>query len=316
MHIIFFFLIRSILSLANQIPGSSDFYQIMFELLKGLSYFFAVVIYFTGIVTVGILILSVLVLILFIQYFPLIFDFIGRLSLYHQLIKNKKISDSDKCEFGETIFEKILKVFWCNIWITIPLFVVLLFLVHPSTSSTISSTLDLANYSANMSSSSNSKVMTPPDVSFFLTLCMIPAFLLSFRLLTNPTQRGLIKNNNGTTSGFASAVDFFINVIRKKQIFEENMESEVERKKNIQSYKEQMKSFYFSFICATLILVFLFVSFKIMETHGSYDIISAFSPTMDPLAVTLMIFSELMAIFIITIIGELYLRWAEPIDQI
>lgn len=94
------------------------------------------------------------------------------------------------------------------------------------------------------------------------------------------------------------------------------MISEEERKLAIRSYKEQVKSFYFSFIGASLILLLLFISFRVMETPGTYDVIEEFSPTMNPVIAALMIIAEIVAIFIATAIGEIYLKWAEPIDQI
>jgi len=214
-----------------------------------------------GIVSIAIVFLAVLVTLIFIQYPPLIFDSISKIGIYHKLIR-KEDTDSEKCKFGEKRFEKILMVFIHNFWIAIPLFLTLLFLFNTFTSSPIPSIPNALNYSVNSQNSSTHipSSANPIDMPFFLSLSLVPAFLLSLRILANPTRKGVITFNAGRFSEFSSSLVFVIDLVRQRKIPEEiPVSSDAEIKKKIRGYKEQVISFYFSFVGSTLILFFLFV---------------------------------------------------------
>jgi hypothetical protein len=271
-----------------------------------------------GIATIVILILAVLVSLIFIQYPPLIFDSISKIGIYHRLIR-KEDTDYQKSLFGETREEKIWIVFKHNFWIAIPLFLTLLFLFSTFTSSPTPTISEALNSSVNSQNSSaqNQNGTNPIDIPFFLSLSLVPAFLLSLRILANPTQKGVITYDKGRFSEFSSSLVFVMNLVKTRKIPEEMTgTSDDEIKKKIRGYKEQVISFYFSFVGSSLILFFLFVSLQIEKSKGTYDIISAFSPSMNPVATVLLFAAEIPAILIITIIGEIYLERAEPIDQI
>jgi hypothetical protein len=307
------------LAASNQTNSLSDFYQYSLELIKALSNLVLAIFGFIGLVTLGIIILGVLVTYLFIQYPPLIFDSISKVGIYHKLIRKEDIDSENCCKFGETRLEKIWMVFKHNFWIANPLFLTLLFLFNTFTSTSIPSIPDVLNYSVNSTNSSSQTPSSanPIDIPFFLSLSIVPAFLLSLRILANPTRKGVITFEEGRFSEFSTSLVFVINLARKRKIPEEmTVTSDVEIKKKIRGYKEQVISFYFSFVGSTLILFFLFVFLQIEKSKGTYDLISAFSPTMDPIVTVLLFIAEIPAIFIITILGELYLEWAEPIDQI
>jgi len=280
--------------------------QAAIEILKEFGQLVLTVIGLTAFVTIVLLLFAVVIVIFFILYLPVIFDSISKLGIYHRLIKTND-NHEEECFFGEKFPEKVKKVFKYNFIIAIPLFLVILFLLHSQTSESVDA----------IASFSGSTVLSLSDISFFITLAMVPAFLLSFRLLSNPTKQGLFTFENGRISEVSSSVHFFICLVKERKIPEEPVEfnSDNGRLLNINLYKEQIKSLYFSFICTTLLLLLLFVFLKIEQSHGTYDPISDFSPSMYLPAVVIMVISEILAIAIISILGEIYLKWADPVDQ-
>jgi hypothetical protein len=290
--------------------------QEILHLVNAISTLILTIVLFIGVGLVVILILAVLTTVVFIQYLPMIFDAISKLGHYHKIVIHDD-SEFPSCEYGESLLEKIWSVFKCNIVIAIPLFIVLLYIFNPSLSSSNNAISALSNTTANATNSSPvMNGLSLPDMSFILALCMVPAFLLSLRILVNPTYDGFITFENGMTSNFSSSVAFVAKIIQLRRIPDEmTVLSENEERKKIRSYKEQIISFYFSFVGATLILFFLFVFFQVIKTNGSYDITAAFLPTMSPLAIVLMIVAEILAILCTTIVGEYYLKLAKPLDQ-
>ena len=306
--IFLYYLISAIL---NQFGFTEKVIQTIFMLI-------ITIVGFIGIATIGILILAIFVTFLAIQYPPLFFDSISKIGIYHKLIR-KGDTNYEKCQFGETRSEKVLIVFWHNFWIALPLFLTLLFLFNTFTSSPIPSMSIELNNSLNLTNppSQNPSSGNPIDIPYFLSLSLVPAFLLSLRILANPTRKGVITFEVGRFSEFSSSLVFVIDLIRKRKIPEELATTSYDEvKKKVRGYKEQVISFYFSFVGSSLILFFLFVFLQIEKTKGTYDLISAFSPMMNPVATVLLFVAEILAIFFVTLFGEMYLEWAEPIDQI
>ena len=290
----------SALTSINQTAGLSNTNSTNSPLLETLLNAVLIFIGFIGSVMILILVFSIVTAFLFIQYSPSIFYSISKIRLYHKVIPKEKI-DQEKCEFGETIIEKIGIVFILNSWISIPLFLTLLFLFNTFTTPSLQS----------------KGVSSPLDLPFLLALSIVPAFLLSLRILSNPTRHGFFTFNEAFGSNFSDLMSHLINYFKygKKTQVTGEMISNAERINRIRSFKEQVISFYFSFVGSALILLYLFIFLEIQKTKGAFDPLSIFFP-MDPIISILMICAEVLSIIIVTIIGEFYLQWAEPIDQI
>jgi hypothetical protein len=284
----------------NQTIGFSDPNLTNYPIIEILLKAFLVFIGFVGLVTLVILFFTVITAFLFIQYFPSIFKSISRISLYHKLIRKEDINQ-EKSEFGERLREKIRIVFILNFWISVPLFLTLLFLLNTFTTPSLQT----------------QGVTSPLDLPFILALSIVPAFLLSLRILANPTRRGIFTFDETSGSNFSDLMSHLLRYIKygKTTQFTVEMISDAERINRIRSYKEQVTSFYFSFVGSTLILLYLFILLQIEKTKGTFDPFSTFFP-MDPIISILMICAEILSILIVTIFGELYLQYADPIDQI
>ncbi len=310
-----FIIFVSILS-SNQTTIINETFNFFSSLISALLYVLFVFLWFICLVTIGILILALLFTVLFIQYPPLIYNSIAKIGIYHQLVRNEDTKD-EKSKFGELFWEKVWLVFKYNFWIAIPLFVTLLFLLNSFIITPIPSFGNVSEITSNISAHNNQN-QNPIDIRYFISLSIIPAFLLSLRLLANPTWNGVITFNQELESNFSSLLVNVKNLIYKKSAFIESADliSDDERKKRVRAYKEQVISFYFSFVGSTLILFFLFIFLQIEQSKGNYDPLSVFSPIMNPLATGLFFIAEAIAIFVVTTIGELYLIRADPIDQI
>jgi hypothetical protein len=286
-----------------------QFFSDLFSALLILGEFFAIVI-------LMIVIFAFLTATIFIEYLPSIYNSVSKLGIYHRKIENKD-KNSYICEFGETRKEKMLIVFLYNIVIAIPLFIVLIFIFYSSIATVSVPVIDLNN-SSNLSRLTNpaQSPFSLNDISFILSIFLIPGFLLSFRILVNPTFSGLVTFNSELKSVYSSIYESIDNVFHKKPFLYEKPDSisDQNRITRIRAYKEQVISFYFSFIGATLILFLLFVLFQIIKTRGSFSF-EIFYPTMNPLGAIAILITELIAIGISTILGELYLECFEPIDQ-
>ncbi len=280
-------------SLSNTIPTTASFLEILRDAVL-------ILLVFIGVVVLVILVFSVITAFVFIQYSPSIFKSISKIRLYHKLIPRADISQ-EKCEFGETLKEKIGFVFILNFWISVPLFFTLLFLFNTFTSPLIQP----------------QDVTSPLIIPFLLALSIVPAFLLSLRILTNPTRRGFFTFDEAFGSNFSDLMSHLLNYLKYGKTTQVSCEmiSDAERIDRIRSFKEQVISFYFSFVGSTLILLYLFVLLQIEKTKGTFDPLLIFFP-LEPIITILMIVAEVLSILIVTIIGELYLAWAEPIDQI
>ena len=284
----------------NQTAGSSIITPTNSPANESLLNAISILIQLIGVVMLLILVFSIFTAFLFFQYSPQIFKSISKIRLYHKLIPTKDI-DQEKCEFGEPIREKIRIVFILNFWISVPLFLTLLFLFNTFTTPTLQP----------------QNATSPLDLPFLLALSIVPAFLLSLRILANPTRRGIFTFDEAFSSNFSDLMSYLLNYSKygkTTQVIGE-MISVNERINRIRSFKEQVISFYFSFVGSALILLYLFILLQIEKTKGTFDPLSTFFP-MDPIISILMIFAGVLSILIVTIIGELYLKWAEPIDQI
>jgi len=288
-----------------------------FDIIYSIAYLCWIILAFLGVVVVGFLILSGLCVILFIVYLPFIYDSFSKLTQYPPLIKIKDLEE-ESSKFGEVLFVKIINVFKRNLIISIPLFLILLFILHSQASQNVLYSFNTTIVMNATNTSINQPAGSPLSfIPFFLTLAIIPAFLLSFRILSNPTDRGLITYDNGTFSGIESFLNSIVQIIRRKRINFNGYDFVSDRQliQIIKEYKAQIVSLYFSFVITTLILLFLFVLFEIERNKGNYDILADFSPSLHWLVTVLMICGEVITILISTVICEIYLKWADPIDQ-
>lgn len=225
-------------------------------------------------------------------WLPPIFNSVYKLGIYHPLIdKTEKTS-----RFGEYDSEKLWEVFKANLLVGLSLFVVLLYIFN----SIPSSFFEAGDYAKN-STLSQSSLLAEKDQSdiklsngaFALVLMFVPSFLLSLRILANPTQ------------------DWIELVIRLKN------RSTTEIKTKIRYFKEQVISYYYSFIVSTIVL-FYFSMLLIMYVNGSRlnaSLLSPFMPKMDLMSITFFVILEFIVLIVTTLLGEWYLKISPPINQ-
>lgn len=188
---------------------------------------------------------------------------ITRLGVYH---KNKK----DDPVFGETQRERFLKVYWCYLRLTLPVYISVIYILEP----------------------------TPEQLTgaFIISLPMIISFLVSLRIISNPTKHGLLK--------FKSIDLFYVTPEAKKAAYN--------------TIKERMLSFYFALIEATLFYFFMrYVFYLWNESPKTFEsFIALISPNTSIPAFISFLIAYLIALFISAGISEGILRIWEPIDQI
>jgi hypothetical protein len=154
----------------------------------------------------------------------------------------------------------------------------------------------LQNFTINFSSWSipiqiSQSQLSTADVAFNLTLYVIPAFLLSLRLLANPRRD--------------SKLFIFTNISKDKEI------------NRIRYFKDQVISLYFGFIATTIAIFYFAICFTAMKYSpiGVLMVLLSFTPDYTYYAVVFFIIVEIFSILIITIACEKYLEYFEPIDK-
>lgn len=246
------------------------------------------------------LFIGVIVSLTWIFVLPILFDATNKLSEYSPLIKknfdlnNECIfeKNDDGCTYGEPFDQKVNNTFWANFGIAFSLYLTLTYIIYaiPTSffdfSSIGSLNILLWNYIIPQSTTD----VEVSYIAFILTFFMIPAFLISLRLLANPTRAWFHKNNNI---------------------------SEDAENARIRSFKDQIISFYFSFIASTIIIFYLSILYLATKFKSSIDIrlLLPFSTSLDLLSYLLMIFLEIIAIYAISYCEEKYFEKFPPIDQ-
>lgn len=225
-----------------------------------------------------------------ILWLPQIFKSVFNLGIYHPLVEKPA---KFVC-FGEYDTEKFWKVLKANIVVGASLLIVLIYIFN----SIPTSFFDIGNCAANTTvnqtfvgkDQSNIKLS---NGAFALAMIFIPSFLLSLRLFANPTKdwiKGIIQTENRSTE---------------------------EIKKKIRYFKDQVISYYYSFIVSTIILLYLSMLLVLYVNGGNITscLFNPFMPKMDTISIIFFLIIEFVAVIFTTLIGEWYLKISPPIDQ-
>lgn len=234
------------------------------------------------------------------EWFPHIYVNTCKLGVYHRLIE--RIDPfTETSHFGEYDFDKIKAVLKANFWVGLSLSVALIYILNSVPSSFFGIEDHEMNITINQSTPSINSETTKnllPNGVFTITLLLIPSFLLSLRLLANPTENWI------------------------KIIVDCRNLSSIEIENKIRYFKDQVTSFYYSFIAGTIVLFYLsfLVTAYINNANKpvSFNVIpllKPFLPTMDPLALFFFIVLEIIIVIITTLAGEWYLKIYPPIVQ-
>ncbi len=199
---------------------------------------------------------------------------ISKIGTYHRLDSNSKYKKEITLNFWVVLKNNFILI--------IPLYFSIMFLINPT------------NYFVPNGTGSNGDVNT----AFIVTLAVIPAYLLSLRLLTNPVQESfpifraiseLIKND------YLSSI-------------------------SIENLKERFRSFFFSLTTSALFLMIVLYLYKSIPLNLNpfdvpnfilYSLGNSFYPSFDPdietnlIRIFLYIVGFLLAIFVVTAFGEI-----------
>jgi hypothetical protein len=230
-------------------------------------------------------------------WLPSTFYIINNLGRYLPLLKKKDCS-CNTCQVGEYFWEKFRKILLANVVIGISLFVTLIFIFntipsvflnYPDNPILQNTTMHIFNWDFPLTITQSN--LSPSAVAFELTLFVIPIFLLSLRLLANPRRD--------------SRFFIFKNISKEGEIAK------------IKFFKEQIISFYFSFIATTIAIFYLAICFTAVKYNvvAVLSVLLSFWPKMDELALIIFIIAEIASIIFLTWFGEKYLESHEPIDQ-
>jgi len=257
----------------------------------------------------GLSLLILFILILFIAmvaaftiitWFPQLFNTINKLAEYLPLIKEEYDLDNyclyenfnENCSYGENFKKKVENTFWANFKIAFALYLTLTYIIYavPDSLFDFSAINGIKILFWTYPVSHSQPNFSVSYIAFIITFFMIPAFLLSFRFLANPTRLWFHKNNH---------------ISRELEL------------KQINFFKEQVISFYFSFIASTIIIFYLSILYLATKYQNPIDIrlLLPFSTSMDLLAYFLMILLEVVVIYAISYCEEKYFEKFEPIDQ-
>lgn len=259
--------------------------------------------FLTIIIAFGILAIFWLILLLFftiatafaaLLWLPQIFKNVYNLGIYHPLVE-KNITNKTSPRFGEYDSEKLWKVLKANLVVGFSLFLVLMYIFNSFPTSFFNENL-VTNQTTNQSRSSmdeNPSNVKLSNGAFALTLLFVPTFLMSLRLFANPTQHWIkiiIMTENRSTD----------EIIRK-----------------IRYFKDQVISYYYSFIVGTVILFYFLISLVLYVNGGkvNFDLITPFIPKMDLFSIIFFVVLEIVAMIIITVLGEWYLKISPPVCQ-
>ena len=244
-----------------------------------------------------ILIIAVATTVTILIWLPKSFYVIFDLGRYLPLLKRKSKS-AESSNIGEYFDEKVYHIFKDNLFIAVSLFVTLIFLfntlpsifVEPSTNLLLQNiTIQIFDQSLPIQVSQSR--LSTADVAFNLTLYVIPAFLLSLRLLANPGKVSKLFNSP-------------------------NISGE-ERTVKVRYFKDQIISLYFGFVATTIAIFYFAICFTAMKYSpiGVLMVVLSFKPDYTYIAVLFFIIVEIISILILTIFGEKYLERSDPIDK-
>jgi hypothetical protein len=179
---------------------------------------------------------------------------------------------------GETFWTKVCKVFKWNFLLTIFIFFTIINIIQPSTDSV-----------------QKFPSFTQIDVAFLCATMIIPGYLLSLRLLANPG-------------------DWIINLPFKGRFTQSETFTE-----SVKIFKERILSFYFSLIGVVFMYILIKFLYEGVISVSNTDVFSSnfiadYIPHLPILIIALIPY--LIALALTTIVGELILKYAEPIEQI
>ena len=248
-----------------------------------------------------VLIITIAPLLVALIWVPQIYDSVFNLGIYHKISKNKPDS-YPLCASGERFSKKIWKVFGANILIIFTLCLVLEYIYNSFQSATNPSCC------INQSIASISTLHNPIDPVFIPILLSIPTLLLTLRILANPTRNWI--TDSPKLPGLLSFLSY--------DVYSKSLTPDLLTIKKIRFFKDQICSFYFSFIVGTLVLLYFSIIYSVFSipNYNIMVLIETFRPKMDLPSIIFFIFTEMIIIIITTIAGELYLKKYEPIDQI
>lgn len=212
-------------------------------------------------------------------YLPKLYSITCRLGMYHT---------------REYESEKLKEVFIANFVIGISLFLVLIYIFNSVPSSFFVNENNGTNNLNTSATHPNSLTFIPSNGAFTSALMLVPTFLLTLRLLANPTM------------------DWIKNIIDCKNL----SDSEIQNK--VRCFKDQVISFYYSFIAGTIVLFLLSMFLTAYLDNSAIDVrlLTPFVPKMDIFSIIFFISLEFLIVTITTLLGEWYLKISSPIDQI
>jgi len=227
-----------------------------------------------------------------ILWLPQIFKSVYKLGIYHPLISKT----GKNSHFGESDSEKLGEVFKANLVVGLSLFFVLLYIFNTIPTSFFESGSYMKNATINQSSSPAENDQFDIKLSngaFALVMMFVPLFLLSLRIFANPTEDWV------------------------KLIIRTDNRSKDEIKTKIRYFKDQVTSYYYSFIVSTIILLYFSMLLMMYINGGELNLhlISPFIPKMDNISIAFFLILEIFVIIITTVLGEWYLKISPPICQ-
>jgi hypothetical protein len=218
------------------------------------------------------LFLTIVASFLFFLIIWIVFYSISYLGIY------KKLNTEDPLN-GESFFQKIKNTYLLNAFLSIFLLLVVIYFLYPS---------DIAT---NSDLTSKMTIFAEIDYTYILSIAFIPAYLLSLRILANPTINVF----------YISIIEYYTHPSDKIQF--------------IKSFKNGAISFYVSLTIGALIYLFL----KLMQASMNHQLeaeMSKFHSHFDSIFTLVLITMYLIILFVTTVIGEYILKWYQPYERI
>gem|GEM_PF-5912279 len=134
------------------------------------------------------------------------------------------------------------------------------------------------------------------DHALFTALFVIPGFLLSLRLLSNPVKKV-----------FPIPILILISLPNVDII-------------KVRERKERTLSFYFAFIETAVVSMVILFTYRVLKSGNSSlniysDILKSITPNSPYLTISIFIVAFLFSLFLTTAFGEMLLEWGDPIIQ-
>jgi len=200
---------------------------------------------------------------------PIIDNPVSKLCIYHKIkSKNNPI--------GETVWQKILLMFFYNTILSFPVVLTVIYILNPSTVNT-NPVSGLSGF----------------DICFIVALLVSGGLLLTLRLIANPTHKG---------------IDF----LNKQIIIKRRFFGSIPRIKEI---KDIIFSFLSTLFVGTGLYLVLRFCADYLSSNTFQHFFKSYIPTMSLPYLFLYIVAYFEVLFITTTIGELILEKCEPIVQ-